>query len=117
MRIRPQQHPGEAIDPLIEDAWRVAECPADRVACEFSFSDEEYAASARDTIYYARAIETATPTLNGDNFGCEYNEAGICVSMRDCGNDPTTPGDCLAPVQHRAWSSPIFLNYQRHAPD
>ena len=85
VRIRPQQHQGEALDPLIEDAWRVAECPEDDVACEFTFTDTDYADTARDTIYYARAIESAIPTLNGAN---------------------------LAPVQHRAWSSPIFVNYR-----
>jgi hypothetical protein len=111
VRIRPQLHAEEAIDPLIENAWRVWQCPPDQLACEFSFTDPEYADAARDTIYYARVIETATPTLNGANLGCEYNEQGICERMLDCGNNPSTPGDCLAPAQHRAWSSPIFVNY------
>lgn len=74
--IRPQQFENEAIDPLIEDAWRVHHCP-----------------------------ETGE--------GCEYDENGVCVTMRDCGSDPRAPGDCLAPAQHRAWSSPIFVNFDK----
>lgn len=111
VRIRPQQFASEAIDPLIENAWRVFQCEPNQNGCEVSFSDPDFAQQARDAVYYARAIEAAQPTINAANLGCEYNSDGVCITMRDCGNDPTTPNDCLAPAEHRAWSSPIFVNF------
>ena len=30
------------------------------------FSDEEFPASGRDAVYYARAVQEATPQINGD---------------------------------------------------
>ncbi len=104
VRIRPQQFENEAIDPLIEDAWKVYQCPADQNGCEFSFSDPDFEKDARDAVYYVRVIETEQPTINAANLGCEYNSDGVCVSMRDCGNNPNTPDDCRAPAEHRAWS-------------
>ena len=82
VRIRPQQRPDEAIDPLIEDAWLVHDCLPNQMACEFTFTDDEFSAAERDTLYYVRALETASATLNGSQ-------------------------------QHRAWSSPIYVDYAR----
>ncbi|MDJ0852586.1 MAG: DUF3604 domain-containing protein [Myxococcota bacterium] len=110
VRIRPQAHAGEPIDPLIEDPWRVHHCPADPRGCEVVVADDEYAASGRSAIYYARAIEEPSEAMNGAQLGCEYDERGVCMRMRDCGNDAGPGEDCLAPVEHRAWSSPIFLD-------
>lgn len=111
VRIRPQQFENEAIDPLIEDAWQVHHCDADQSGCEFTFSDPDFVKGQRDVVYYARVVETEKPTLNAANLGCEYNELGVCISMSDCGNDPGSPNDCLAGAEHRAWSSPIFVDY------
>jgi hypothetical protein len=82
VRIRPQQHPDEAIDPLIEDAWLTHECSPNQAACEFTFTDDDFAAAERDTLYYVRALETASTTQYGA-------------------------------TQHRAWSSPIYVDYVR----
>jgi hypothetical protein len=113
VRIRPQQRPDEAIDPLIENAWLVHECPSNQLACEFSFTDAEYAGAERDTLYYVRAVETASATADSAEPECEFKAQGACVSMRDCGDDTSGPDGCLVPVQHLAWSSPIFVNYPR----
>ncbi len=108
VRIRPQQYPNEPLDSLIEDPWRSYNCPAGNRGCEFTIEDDEFSGAGRDAIYYARAIEAPIPTMNADTLGCEYNEQGVCIRMRDCGNNPSD--DCLAPAEHRAWSSPIFIN-------
>ena len=60
-----------------------------------------------------RALQVATPAVNGDPMRCERDPSGQCVAAKMCpasgaGFDPGD--DCLAPVQERAWSSPIFLS-------
>lgn len=111
IRIRPQNFEGEPIDSLIEDPWRVHQCDGLDEVCEYTFDDPEFEDSARDAIYYSRVIEAPTATVNGANLGCEYDERGVCVRMRDCGNGENPSDDCLSPVRHRAWSSPIFVDY------
>ena len=113
VRIRPQQFEDEAIDPLIEDAWRVFECSAGQEMCEFEFTDEQFVSGQRDVVYYARVIEQASATMNAAGLGCEYDDQGVCLSIRDCGSDPAAPNDCLSPAEHRAWSSPIFVNFSK----
>ena len=56
--------------------------------------------------------------LCGDVLRCETDEAGRCVEPRPCyGGAPTAAeDDCLAPNQERAWSSPIFLDYEPREP-
>ena len=51
--------------------------------------------------------------MNGDNLRCERNAAGSCVEARPCYGDYRVDAsdDCLAEVEERAWSSPIFLDY------
>lgn len=115
VRIRPQAHPGEPIDGLIEDPWLVLPCPAEGNGCEVEFSDEEFTGAERDALYYVRAIEAATDKVNADNLRCERDESGDCVAVHLC--DGANPGDnCLAPAEERAWSSPIFIDYQALAP-
>lgn len=110
VRIRPQAYPDEPLDELIEDPWRVFNCDGSSNGCEAIIEDEDFTNAGRDAIYYARAIEAETPTINAAGLGCEYNEQGICVAMRDCGNNNQAGDDCLAPAEHRAWSSPIYVN-------
>jgi len=114
VRIRPQQHAGEAMEDLIEDPWRVFRCPAHADGCTTSFSDLDFAAEGRDTVYYVRAIEEATPTINGDQLRCVDDESGNCIEVRPCrASEPTAyEDDCLAPVEERAWSSPIFIDFR-----
>ncbi|MEZ5503690.1 MAG: DUF3604 domain-containing protein [Halioglobus sp.] len=113
VRIRPQAHAGEDVGPLIEDPWQVLPCQDDGEGCTVRFSDPEFAAAARDTVYYVRALEAASPTINGDNLRCEYDESGQCIAVNPCLAVPPTAytDDCLANVQERAWSSPIFVDY------
>ncbi|MEH6549017.1 MAG: DUF3604 domain-containing protein [Pseudomonadales bacterium] len=111
VRITPQITPGEPVDELIEDPWRVIACSADGSGCEATFSDPEYAAMGREAIYYARAIQEATPAVNGAGLRCEYDESGQCIAVNPCYADVRTAldDDCLAPTEQRAWSSPIFV--------
>ena len=69
-----------------------------------------YAAGGRDAIYYVRAIEEPSPTINGDPMHCERDAAGKCVKVKLCyGDYRSGPGERLAPAEQRAWSSPIYL--------
>jgi hypothetical protein len=109
VRIRPQVWDGEGMRALIEDPWRVHECAADPAGCVFSFSDPEFAASRRDAVYYARAIEEPSPAVNGAMLACESDESGACANVNATPKSPDD--DRLADVEERAWSSPIFVDY------
>jgi hypothetical protein len=111
VRIRPQSRPGEPVDELIEDPWRKIDCPPLPGGCEVEFSDPDFAAGGRQATYYVRAIQEETPAVNGAGLRCEYDEKGECVKVNPCYGDYRTPfeDDCLAPVQERAWSSPIYV--------
>ncbi len=106
VRIRPQQRPGEAVEALIEDPWRRFDCPPSEQGCVVEFSDDDF---ERDTLYYVRALQEPTPAINGQPLPTD--ESG---NTRPCYGDYRTDfaDDCLAPVSERAWSSPIFVNYQ-----
>jgi hypothetical protein len=106
VRIRPQLQPDEPIDGLIEDPWLTRSCPADPAGCVVRFSDPEYSKLGRETTYYVRAIQGPTDTVNGANLRCDRRSDGSCRSTEICG---IVEGDCLAPAEERAWSSPIFL--------
>jgi hypothetical protein len=113
VRIRPQSFEGENVDDLIEDNWKVHQCKDDGTGCQFSFSDPEFANSARPATYYVRAIQEPTEKINADNLGCTYDDEGNCIKLNICyGDDRTALGDdCLSPVEERAWSSPIYVDY------
>ncbi len=114
VKITPQREANEPVAGLIHDPWLVHDCPPDPTGCSFSFSDDAYAAGERDAVYYVRAIEAASDALNGANLRCEYDAQGVCVAVDPCyGSEVFTDpaDDCLAPVNERAWSSPIFVDY------
>jgi hypothetical protein len=115
IRVRPQTSPEEPIDGLIEDPWRRLPCAPDPSGCVIRFEDADYATARRDTVYYVRALQEPTPAINGAQFRTEFDAAGNPVRVRPCYGDSRTPAedDCLAPVQERAWSSPIFVDQPR----
>jgi len=113
VRIRPQSHPDEPVADLIEDPWKLIPCPPDPAGCRVEFEDPDFASAARETVYYVRAIQEPTPAVGGDPLRCERDEAGRCVVPRPCyasGPQFDPDDDCLAPVEERAWSSPIFID-------
>ena len=63
-------------------------------------------------IYYVRAIEEPIETIASDPLGCEYDENGKCIKTKICRLGHKKHNECLAPSEHRAWSSPIFVNYR-----
>ena len=105
VRIRRQMNPDEAVKDLIDDPWRTLPCPADRDVCEVEFTGAP-PEPGRQALYYVRAIQEPTDAVNGDALRCD--ESGQCDP---CFGDHRTnfSDDCLAPVEERAWSSPIFI--------
>ena len=112
LRIRPRRDPAETPGSLIEDPWRILPCPPGDV-CSVEFDDPEFPAAGRSALYYVRAVQEPTPALNGAGLRCQKrDESGVCLEVDPCYGDFRTPAsdDCLAPVQERAWSSPIFVD-------
>lgn len=109
IRIRPQRHAGEAVAPLIEDPWRRFECGDDPRGCTIEFSDEGFASSGRDALYYVRALEAPSLAINAANLRTRFDEAGNAVAIAPCHGAGREDG-CPAPIEERAWSSPIFVD-------
>jgi hypothetical protein len=111
VRIRPAIRAGEPIAERIQDPWRTIPCPGDPAGCTVEFEDAEYAAGGREVIYYARAIQEPTLTVNADLERCTRDETGRCVSTNPCYGDYRTAAtdDCSTPSEERAWSSPIYV--------
>ncbi|AQA17575.1 hypothetical protein BST95_04335 [Halioglobus japonicus] len=114
VRIQPQERGDEDVADLISDPWKVFQCDPEPMGCTVEFSDEDFVAGERETIYYARAIQETTAMINAANLRCEYDAQGRCIEVDPCYGDFRTPADedCLAPAQQRAWSSPIFVDFQ-----
>jgi hypothetical protein len=117
IRVRPQVRPGEPVGPLIDDPWRRFECARNQAGCVVEFEDPEFLASGRENVYYARAVQEPTPTVNANPLRCEYDDKGTCVRVHPCYGDYRTPADddCLAPAAERAWSSPIYVRPPAHS--
>ena len=66
----------------------------------------------RQALYYARAIQEPTETINGDALRCTYDDKGNCLEVNPCYGDYRIDKDdqCLTKIEHRAWSSPIFVS-------
>ena len=113
VRIRPQVAPEEPIAGLVEDVWRSIPCEPDPAGCSVEFRDAAFPQNGRDAIYYVRAIEEASPTINGGNLRPVYDEQGRVTAVNPCYGDyrVDSADDCQVSLEHRAWSSPIFLTY------
>ena len=114
IKITPQIRPEEEIADLVFDDWKVLTCSGDEDGCTVEFDDTDFISGARDSLYYVRAIQEPTPTINGGNLRCEYDENGACIKVNPCYPHEWTDAsdDCLAPSEHRAWSSPIFVDFR-----
>lgn len=108
IRISPQIEPEEDVDPLIEDPWRRYECEGGESGCVIRFADDDFVHRGRDTLYYVRALEAARPAILGDPLRPQRDASGRVVSISIC----DTNDDCLDEVRERAWSSPIFVDYE-----
>jgi hypothetical protein len=117
VRIRPQRTADEPIASLIEDPWLRLPCAPDPTGCAVRFADETFGAAARDTVYYVRALQAETPAINGANLRTAFDAEGRALSVEPCSGGWRTPSsdDCLAPVQERAWSSPIYVDFEGEA--
>jgi hypothetical protein len=114
VRIRPREVRDEPVDPLIEDPWRTFPCVPDAAGCAVTFEDPEFATSGRDALYYVRALQAATSAINGSPLSTEFDANGAAISTEPCwGNGDRAVAGCPAPVQERAWSSPIFVDQPR----
>lgn len=113
VRVRPQKIPGEPVEKLIDDPWMTIPCNLDPAGCTATFTDEHFSDGGRDALYYVRAIEEPSSAINGANLRCKYDSEGNCTSVEPCYGDyrTETNDDCLASVEERAWSSPIFVNF------
>ena len=121
VRIRPDDRAsaeGETAASRIDDPWLVLPCQASGDGCRVEFEDPEFGRRGQRSAYYVRAIQEATPAVNGAPLGCTRDAKGLCVETRACpasGPDFDPEDDCLAPVQERAWSSPIWLRTEDEA--
>ena len=113
VRIRPQLSSDEPVGELVEDVWKVHQCKDTGNGCSFTFTDPEFADSNRMATYYVRAIQEPSNKINGDNLRCTYDDEGNCIKLNICYADTRTAAseDCLASVEERAWSSPIYVEH------
>jgi hypothetical protein len=109
VRIRPPLDPGEPVDEAIEDPWHTFGCPDGAEGCTVEFEDPEFLAAARGSVYYVRAIEEPSLAVNAKGLGCTRDEAGACTRVDT--RPASAADDRLAPIEERAWSSPIFLDF------
>jgi hypothetical protein len=114
IRIRPQIVAGEPVETLVEDVWKTLPCNDTGAGCIAEFTDPEFVRGKRDVVYYARAIQEPTPRINGANLRPTRDAAGN-VTVNPCWGDFRTPRSeaCLADVEERAWSSPIYVRTRR----
>lgn len=112
VRIRPQQFSGEKVESLVEDVWKTLVCVPNPTGCTVIFSDPDF---SRDTLYYVRAIQEEIPMINGANQRATFDEDGNAIAVDSCYADYRTElnDECLSDAEPRAWSSPIYVNYEK----
>ena len=114
IKIQPTENLSKLED-AIQDPWKVFNCEDKGEGCSITFQDDDFIKEKISSVYYVRAIQEETLAVGGDPLRCEYNEQGECIKINPCyasGPKFDPEDDCLAPIGERAWSSPIFLNYQ-----
>lgn len=114
VRIRPQRSADEPIEPLIEDVWRRLDCPTDPAGCRVEFSDPDFVEGERNVLYYVRAIQEPTAAVNAGGVRCKDES---CAELQPCygGYRTRLDDDCLSDNEERAWSSPIWLQFDAKA--
>jgi hypothetical protein len=92
---------------------RILACDRDPAGCTVEFVEPDFVGARRDAVYYARAIQPATPAVNGDNLRCIDDDNGRCVKTKPCYSDyrGDANDNCYGAVEERAWSSPIYVDY------
>lgn len=118
IRLRPQVAATESYADAVDDPYLVLRCTADSAGCSAEFTDPELPSLPGGAAYYVRAIQEPTPAVNGDNLRCHRDERGRCIEASPChGDDALTAyeDDCLALIEERAWSSPIWIDPPRNA--
>ena len=112
IKITPQIDPSESVDNLIIDPWLSLPCSNNSNGCEVRFEDKDFLEGNRQALYYARAIQEPTDTINGNALKCTYDKEGNCIEVNPCYGDYRIDEDnqCITKVEHRAWSSPIFVS-------
>ncbi len=114
IRVMPQEYEDQPVDDRIQDSWKVHDCDISQVGCSFTFQDNEFLGAKQDVSYYVRAIEEPSPTINVKGGVCKREENGECVEFKLCTQDWKHPRDlesCSEEGEHRAWSSPIYVDY------
>jgi hypothetical protein len=114
VRIRPRLRPDEPLKDLIQDPWKHLDCPQDSTGCSVEFTDDDFVTTGRETVYYVRAIQEPSSAVNGEQLRCKRNDKGECLELKPCYGDYRTEfkDDCLGKHEERAWSSPIYLDFE-----
>lgn len=113
IRIRPQRTPDEPAGGLIEDPWRRLACAPDPAGCRVAFEDADFVSGGRDALYYVRALEAPSLAQNGNPLEPERDAAGRTTAVSLCTPERIDAGGCPAPVNERAWSSPIYVDLKK----
>jgi hypothetical protein len=113
VRIVPQAAASEDVQHLIDDPWRTFPCEPSPQGCSATFNDPEFADLERDVVYYARAFEGPEPGINAENLRCERDAAGQCTKVQLCPGPDGDNDECLGKREPRAWSSPIYVDFDR----
>ena len=113
VRIVPQAAPSEEIEHLIDDPWRTFDCDGDPQGCSVTFNDPEFTDLERDVVYYVRAFEPPEPAINAGGARCERDAEGNCTKVNLCPGPEGEADECLATREPRAWSSPIYVDFER----
>ncbi len=115
VRIRPQISASEPVETLIEDVWKTLPCNDTGAGCTAEFTDPSFVSGRRAAVYYVRAIQEATPRVNGGQLRPTRDANGVVTVVNPCRGDYRTQrtDNCLVNVEERAWSSPIYVNTAR----